>query len=384
MKDNNRDLYDVVIVGAGPSGSSSAYFLSKKGFRVLILDKQKFPRKKHCGGGVPGSVFNMFPIANHISEFTGINRYIFTFRGEKKTEGKIPRGGVFSVERSIFDNFLVSYSVDEGAVFIDGVNIVDIEMNSKCVIVRDIQGNKYTGKVLIASCGGLSGLNEKIDGIMGNKNRMKMGICGYYKLIPDSDMINTYHNTVHLDFNFIDAGVAGILPKKDYMWVGVYKCRMDKMKNIRNGVDSFIDTIGLKGEKLKFAGLPIPLYDRKKKIVNERVLLTGEAAGLINPLSGEGIKPAVESGKIAADEIEAFLRDEKPLQEYESRVHNNIGNELRIAGRFAKIAFTFPSIAYNGMIHVADDAVKILNGELSYSDFERRLKKKILRKVGIK
>ena len=130
--------------------------------------------------------------------------------------------------------------------------------------------------------------------------------------------------------------------------------------------------------------MPIPLYDHRKKIVNERVLLTGEVAGLINPLSGEGIKPAVESGRIAADEIEAFLRDGKPLQEYESRVHNEIGNELRIAGRFAGIAFTFPSIAYNGMIHVADDAVKILNGELSYSDFEKRLKKKILRKVGIK
>lgn len=384
MTDKNNDLYDVIIAGAGPSGSSSGYFLSTKGLRVLILDKHKFPREKYCGGGVPRSVFKMFPIRNRISEFIEINKYRFTFRGKKRFGGKIPDGGVISVERSIFDNYLLSCAINEGAVFIDGVEVVDVEANSKQVTVIGRHGNRYMGKVLVGAGGGISRLNENLNKIIGNNNRAKMGICGYYKFLPEPETQDIYHNTVHLDLNFINRGVAGILPKKDYIWVGVYKCGMDKMKNIKNAVDKFIDTIGLKGKKAEFMGLPISLYNHRREIAKGRVLLVGEAAGLVNPISGEGIKPAVESGKIAAEEIESFLRNGKSLEEYGARIHSEIGEELRIAGRFARIAFTFPSIAYNGMIHVASDAVKILNGELSYADFERRLKKKILRKVGIK
>ncbi|MCD4784442.1 MAG: NAD(P)/FAD-dependent oxidoreductase [Candidatus Eremiobacteraeota bacterium] len=384
MTNKNNDLYDVIIAGAGPSGSSSGYFLSTKGLRVLILDKYKFPREKYCGGGVPRSVFEMFPIENRMSEFIEINEYRFTCRGKKNAGGKIPDGGVISVERSVFDDYLLSCALNEGAVFIGGVEVVDVEPDSNQVTVIDSHGNRYMGKVLVGASGGISRLNEKLNRIIGNNNKAKMGICGYYKFLSEPETQDLYQDTVHLDFNFINGGVAGILPKKDYIWVGAYKSQMEKMKNIRKSVDKFIDTIGLKGEKAEFVGLPIPLYNHRREIARGRVLLVGEAAGLVNPISGEGIKPAVESGKIAAEEIEAFLRDGKSLEEYGARIHSEIGEELRIAGRFAKIAFTFPSIAYDGMIHVANDAVKILNGELSYGDFERRLKKKILRKVGIK
>ena len=380
---NTPRIYDVIIAGAGPSGSVCAYFLAQKGFSVLLLERFSFPREKLCAGGIAASAFRIIPVPFSPDYCVPVERYMFTYKGEKECSGDMPAESIYSVDRSFFDMKLAHTARDAGAELKENHRVIDIEEKEDLIKVTCENGKDYLGKFLVGADGGNSLISRKFGLNYGRKGKGDRGICGYYKFYTDGAGMERYKNTVHLDFNFLDKGVAGILPKKDYLWIGTYKTEKDVLLPLKKSTDEFIYNLGLSGTKSEFRGLLLPLYRKKRKLADNKMLLVGEAAGLVNPLSGEGIKPAMDSGKIAAEEIEKHLKEGKALNDYNNRIHKEIGEELLTAGKFLKIAYTFPQLAYDGMTHVAGDAVRILNGDLSYGNFMERLKKKILRKIGI-
>jgi len=383
-QDYGNEIHDVIIVGAGPSGCVCAYFLAKAGLDVLLIEKSSFPREKMCAGGVPGSVLDILPIDDFKQCAIPIEKYSFTYRGKKKAIGAIAPGGIYSIERGVFDYRLAKCAVNAGARLVENFRIVNARGIGGKITVKGSDGGKFSGKILVGADGGHSLISQKFNFNHIGKGSRDMGICGYYKFYPDERTLKHFRNTVHLDFNFIKGGVAGILPKKDYLWIGVFKGERGTLGPLEKASDGFIEMLGLIGKKDRFGGLLIPLYRGKRRLTKDNVILIGESAALVNPLSGEGIKPCMESGEIAAGEIIKFFREGKPLDSYSDRIHREIGEELLRAAGFAKVAYTCPGSAYEGMIRVADDAVKIMNGDLSYGDFLERLKKKIFRKIGIK
>lgn len=371
-------------MGAGPGGSTCASLLAQKEAGVLLLERFSFPREKLCAGGVPSAAFDIIPVSYLKKECLPLKNYIFSYRGEKEKMGTIRGESIFSVDRSTFDMALAKQAQEAGAVLFENHRVTGITSDNNVVEVTCENGSKFKGRTLVGADGGHSLTASKFFPHIQKRGKGDMGICGYYRYHAHPDIMKRYSDTVHLDLNFIDKGVAGILPKNDYLWLGVYKCEKDNLAKLKEGADRFIEKMGFTGEKGDFQGLLIPLYRKKQNLVNGNILLAGEAAGLVNPLSGEGIKPAMDSGKTAAEVIRDYLKTGKNLNVYSERIHDEIGKELLIAAQFMQIAFTFPSIAYDGMIHVADDAVRILNGDLSYGDFMERLKRKIMRKMGMK
>lgn len=382
-EDGTQKIFDTIVVGAGPGGSACACLLAQKGAGVLLLERFSFPREKLCAGGVPSAAFDIIPISCMKKECLPLKNYIFSYRGEKEKKGTIRGESIFSVERSTFDMALAKQAQEAGALLLENHRVTGITSDKNIVEVTCENGSKFKGRTLVGADGGNSLTARQFFPHLLKKGRGDMGICGYYKYHAHPHIMKRYSETVHLDLNFIDKGVAGILPKKDYLWLGVYKCEKDNLAKLKEGADRFIEKMGFTGEKGDFKGLLIPFYRKKQNLVRGNILLAGEAAGLVNPLSGEGIKPAMDSGKIAAEVITDHLKTGKNLNVYSERIHEEIGKELLTAAQFMQIAFTFPSIAYDGMIHVADDAVRILNGDLSYGDFMKRLKKKIMRKIGL-
>ena len=383
-EDETQKIYDTIVVGAGPGGSTCACLLAQKGAGVLLLERFSFPREKLCAGGVPSAAFDIIPVSHLKKEYLPLKNYIFSYRGEKEKKGTIKGESIYSVERSTFDMSLAKQAQESGAVLMENHRVTDIIEYKDIIEVICENGAKFNGRTLVGADGGHSLTAGKFFPHLTKKGKGDMGICGYYKYHAHPDIMKRYTDTVHLDLNFISKGVAGILPKKDYLWLGVYKCEKDNLAKLKEGADRFIEKMGFSGEKGDFRGLLIPFYRKKQNLVRRNILLAGEAAGLVNPLSGEGIKPAMDSGKIAAEVIMDYLRTGEMSDVYSERIHEEIGKELLVAAQFMKIAFTFPSIAYDGMTHVADDAVRILNGDLSYSNFMNRLKKKIMRKMGLK
>ncbi len=147
-------LYDVIIVGAGPAGSTSAKFLAEKGLNVLLLDKEKFPRDKPCGGGLPVAIFEKF---NYIKDYNLIESYTYggyayspSLKYIIREVGEKPYAAMIS--RKKFDNGLVKIAVDCGAKFLDNKKVIDVKifedkvkivtnkneiLNSKCIIGAD-------------------------------------------------------------------------------------------------------------------------------------------------------------------------------------------------------------------------------------------------------
>ncbi len=383
-EDGKQKIYDTIIVGAGPGGSTCACLLAQKGAVVLLLERFSFPREKLCAGGVPSAAFDIIPVSYLKNECLPLKNYIFSYRGEKEKKGTLKGESIFSVERSTFDMALAKQAQESGALLLENHRVTDIIEHRDVIEVVCENGAMFKGRTLVGADGGHSLTARKFFPHMEKRGKGDVGICGYYRYHAHPDLMKLYADTVHLDLNFIGKGVAGILPKKDYLWLGVYKCEKDNLVKLKEGADRFIEKMGFTGKKGDFRGLLIPLYRKKQNLVRGNILLAGEAAGLVNPLSGEGIKPAMDSGKIAAEVVFDYLRSTEKLEVYSERIHEEIGKELLIASQFMRIAFTFPSIAYDGMTHVADDAVRILNGDLSYGDFMNRLKKKIMRKMGLK
>ena len=120
--------YDVVIVGAGPSGSTSAKCLAEKGVKVLLIDKEKFPRDKPCGGGLPTKVLNRFPYVLDLID--SISYGSITYSASLKYRLKIQRDKplIATILRKNFDNGLVKIAVAKGVDFLDEKTVTDIKI----------------------------------------------------------------------------------------------------------------------------------------------------------------------------------------------------------------------------------------------------------------
>jgi flavin-dependent dehydrogenase len=338
---------------------------------------------KFCAGGIPEAAFHVVPVEEYKNRALRLDKYHFSSGGEKHKTGII-KDGVFSVDRSSFDQALADKAGEAGTEIFEDCRIREAQIRDGLISVSCLNGKVFTGKYLVGADGGNSAVSRIFEFSGKRHSDKNMGFCAYYNLIPDQHTFEELGTTAYLDFNFIPGSFAGIIPKKDHLWVGIYTCKKAEPEKIKKALNDFIKTAGIKGEPGKFRGCPIPLYQKNKTIVKGNILLAGEAAGLVNPLSGEGIKPALDSGKIAAEAILANMREGRPLSGYSDRIHREIGENLDTAWKFAHIAYLFPGTAYDGMIHVADDAVKIMNGSLTYKDFEVRLRNKILRTIGIR
>lgn len=133
---------DVVVVGAGPAGSTVAKFLAEKGFQVVLVDKHKFPRDKPCGGSVPMGTFKRFPYLNNydLIDAHSYGGFIHSPSLKHQIELHSEKPVVAMVSRETFDHGLALIAVDHGAQFLDGKHVKDVFISSdKAVVTLDDQ-----------------------------------------------------------------------------------------------------------------------------------------------------------------------------------------------------------------------------------------------------
>jgi flavin-dependent dehydrogenase len=341
---------------------------------VLLLEKAAHPRPKPCAGGIPACVLKIFPLKDYPAGTIPLTAYTFTTGGQKESSGEIAPGRLYSVERDSFDMALARAAVAAGAELRERCLVTGCVQEKNGVRVQTSNGEEFKGCFLVEAGGGNSVIARKLK-FFNRLGGTPQGLCGYFAFVPNDATRARCQNRAHLDFNFFRCGMAGILPKGDYLWVGAYTGERSTLKELEKQTLEFIRRLGLSGQAGPFMGLPIPLYVKGASLQKGRVLLAGEAARLVNPLSGEGIKPAMKSGAIAAREIVAAMRENRLPSGYSDAIHREVGRELEAAGQFARIAYTIPSIAYRGMIRVVDEALEIMNDNLSYQSFLDRLRR---------
>lgn len=278
-------MHDLIVIGAGPAGSTSSYIASLLGLKTLIIDFQEFPRFKPCGGGLTVKSLKLLESLDididSIVEKYCKRVYLITYSGVYELVSSEPI--ITTVSREVFDKHLLQHALDQGVEFMLD-KIVSIECRSDEVIVRGLR-DIYRAKVLIGADGAFS-ITAKF---LGNHVCMRDCAIAYMSYVEDSHI-----DYAVLDFTRIKYGYAWIFPKRNSLNIGVGSLRIENYTKV------LIDYVSELNLKLRFVrGYPLPIKPRKI-IAHKNIMLTGDAAGFVDPTTGEGIFNAMYSGLIAA------------------------------------------------------------------------------------
>ncbi len=377
------DLYDAVIIGAGPAGAHCAGLLAQKGYKVILCEQEKLPRQKTCGGAIPKTVFQKLPFsANSLTHSIGLANVRYTFGGSSLVERFTNESQVYSVDRSEFDYALVRHAVSSGCELIDDERIRTFEeMGDKVNFYRK-SGGTIKGKFGVLACGSSSSLLSHHPVFSAVAKRSIKACATLLEIIVDDFIRSQYQKSVHIDFALIKNGYGGIIPKSDHLAVCLYQMALSSRTYLKSMTMELLRLLDIKGEVRSFTVKNFQVYTAHRRLAGKRILAAGDAGALVDPLSGEGIRHAIHSGEIAAAILEESLQGRDTIQEYSRRIHREIGQELLLARKFVRYAYLFPSITYGGLINVSEEAAEVLNGSLSYSALLERLKRRIFRKTG--
>ena len=322
-------VVDVLVVGAGPGGSAAAYYLARAGLRVLLLDKAEFPRDKTCGDGLSpralAALDDMGLLPAVMQAGCRINGVEIYGPDGRSIAAPIPGqdgrpGYMLVVPRRVLDGLLLEHARAQGAAFMPRIHVTDAQSTADGVTVRgarDGQAVAFNARAAVIATGAASGLLVRM-GVLAQAPPGMLAARTYYE---DLDVL---HDRVQLRFDGVPLpGYAWVFPTGQRSAnVGAGFLAGRSRHTPRQAFDAFAGRTRLKAVlgRARRAG-PVKGYPLRVDFAAApthagRALLVGEAAGLVNPLSGEGIDYALESGRIAAQHLIAMFEraDFSPAQ----------------------------------------------------------------------
>jgi len=319
---------DVLIVGGGPSGSSCAKALVDRGFRVTVLDKAEFPRDKLCAGWVTPPVLNALGVdpaeygRDHV--IAGITGFRTGIMGESPVGTQYDEIVSYGVRRCEFDTWLLEHC---GADVVQHHHVKRIERRSHGWVIDD----EYSAPLVVGAAGYSCPVVRAIDAKSpGGELAVAAKEVEFEMTGPQKRETAVESGTPELFFCEDLKGYGWCFRKGDYLNVGIGREDKNGLGNHLTAFVDFLEQGGRVGKGLprKFPGHAYLIYGHTpRKLVDDRALLIGDAAGLAYPRSGEGIRPAVESGLLAArvitDAAEDYSRD--TLAAYEEAIENRFG-----------------------------------------------------------
>jgi geranylgeranyl reductase family protein len=295
VNEDSELLYDVIVVGSGPAGSSAAYFLGKAGKRVLILEKEALPRYKTCGGGISIRFLReQFPFSFDSLPIEAATAICYIFSNQEVTI-PLSADAIGMVMRSDLDIFLLRHTQ---ADVIEGAAVQRINEENDRVQVETRDGRRFSAPYLI----GADGANSMVARSLGLRNKRTLAAAIEAEVDVPPQVKQRFDRKMVFIFGEIRLGYLWIFSKPNHLSVGIAALH-PKPGELQKTLENVMSTFGITLDSTAMRGHPIPIYTRRERITTTRTLLVGDAAGLADPLSGEGIRFAIKSGRMAAEAI---------------------------------------------------------------------------------
>jgi geranylgeranyl reductase family protein len=316
--------YDVAIVGGGPAGSVAAYRLATAGARVLVVDKATFPRDKPCGGGVTGRAARLLPfsIAPVVEDTVARMDCGLRYRHHISRTARKPLA--FMTQRARLDHFLLQKAGDAGAEIHEGTTADARELDARIVI-------------------GADGCNGAAAKQLGLAQEIAYGVA----LEANYPWEKRFAGSMVLEIAIIRGGYGWIFPKGDHVNVGVGGNEEEGPK-LRAELKRMCEAYGIDPDSATSTrGYRLPMRAAGTTLARGTTAVIGDAAGLVDPFSGDGMYEAFYSAKLVAEAaLDVLGGVAENLDSYQQAVERRIAPLTR-AGWGAKAAFErFPRTTY--------------------------------------
>jgi geranylgeranyl reductase family protein len=368
MVSPETNCYDVAVVGAGPAGCSAARALAQNGMKVVLIEKARLPRYKTCGGGVLGRAYRLLPDAAREVVEREFRSIALSFMGAGMDfVATRPTPLVYMTMRAELDFLLTREARKAGAEVVESCHVRGVFAGEEFVEVTG-EGRKFRAKFLVAA----DGVHSAIAKAAGWPDLPQLAPALEWEVYLAHEEFQRLGSSARFDFNVIEAGYAWVFPKRDHLSVGILSMRR-RSPDLHAMLERYLERVGIdKVQRVERHGYLIPVHPRPGRLARGRVLLVGDTAGLVDPITAEGISHAVLSGRLAANAIcEGGLDVLQVGRRYEVLVQKAILRELRAARLLAHFLYNCPGLRNwafrrQGM-RLTDFVVDVVMGERSYS-----------------
>lgn len=397
--------FDVIIIGAGPAGIICALQLAKKNFKVALIEKKKFPKDKICGDALSLDVINQLKlIDNNLAlKFKKFTRKIdthgvkiiapnyqnfdipFYYKGKKRV--------AYVSKRKDFDNFLFNeLKIFPNIQIFENAKVINLKTTTNNAVVSFVNNEQkslqFETKMIVGSDGAQSYVAKTLSKNKINYNHYSAGLRVYYENVLGFSQ----NNFIELHF------LKEILP--GYLWIfplpnnqanvgiGMLSKYVSKNKvNLKSTLEKILNQHPQFKGRFKNAkalenvkGFGLPLGNPKRRISGDRYILLGDAAGLIDPFSGEGIGNAIRSARIGAEHIEKKFKigdfSKNQNKAYDKEIYSRMGKEFLVSKSLQNLC-RYPKL-FNYIVNKANKNMALR--EFLIGTMEDVEKKKLLTK----
>jgi len=369
--------FDVVIIGGGLAGSSTALNLSKKGYSVLVIEKEKVQDYKPCAGGMASSMQKFIPLDIRDAIESKINYVEFRWKASDKVIADLADESPFLIiKREKLDQLLLDESLRNGAQIIKPVLVEKITKKiDKWEITCDNK-RKYISEFLVIADGSQSDWAEYFN-LGPRKPKFANTISLRFKGLGEIP-----RDTVRFEFGFIKYGFAWAFPLKESLNVGLGTFINNNLLENQTINNQVIKSFGFDDFSHKTINKKLRIWNGFHPINGEKVLAVGDAASLCDPFLAEGIRPSLISSYHAAECIDQCLSGKvDDLNLYTKRINHNWGKSMAWGRRIAQVFYRFPKTGYQLGVKrktAPKRIAQILSGEMSYEDIAKRVIRRLL------
>lgn len=380
------EKFDILVVGSGPAGSAAAHTAACAGLTVALIDKAAFPRDKLCGGGITGRC------ASALADVFGqsitpdlflTSQHVRLFSNGELLADVADAPPIHMTMRRDFDAALHNMARQAGAAVFAPARITDIDVQAGSIRLAD--GRALQGQLII----GADGANSIVArALYGKAKRYRDIAFGLEVELPRETVAD---NKVDIDIGAVDWGYGWVFPKHGSVTVGVCGSH-ESNADMRATLDDYAaqsPEMVRESQTAPCKGAFLPTGWRLGAPGDGRVLLVGDAAGLVDALTGEGIGWAIRSGQLAAQSCVKALSRGAPgaaIRHYAAEIQY-AQNEIRIAGWIASLAYARPlrplfARALRDSPTMARSGLKLLSGQFDYQDFGFAFVRRMTRRMG--
>jgi geranylgeranyl reductase family protein len=363
------ERFDVVVVGAGPAGSTTAYRLARAGARAALLERARFPRDKPCGGGLTERALRELPVPVDPVVEHDVDRLELSLRYgprfERRSRGRL----VAMTQRIRLDAYLAEQAAAAGADLRDGLRVTALRDEGDGVVAETAKGPIAASVAIGAD--GVNGITARSTGLEQN---IVYGVALEGNVSDEAVAPRRYSGLAVIELGSIAGGYGWVFPKGDHVNVGVGGWEHEGPR-LRAHLWRLCDEHGIARDSVdSLRGYRLPLRRPGSRPARGRVALVGDAAGLVDPLSGDGMYEAFVSSRLAAEAVLDLLAGRsESLEAYSHALADALGR-LHSASWGAKIALDrFPRLTFAlGRIPPAWGVVeRLLCGDIGYPGAER-------------